>query len=259
MFLQEPGHSPYDLHFRLIGFPVRVHWSFWGAAAIFGFGFAQGLDDRFREDSPGFVTLLLLWAACVFVSILIHEMGHALAFRQSGMESSIVLYFLGGLAVPRSSYAAGGGYLSPKQSMWIAAAGPVAQFASALVLIAAVRAAGYGAPVPWPLSEVSWLSQGNPIDSVVLLSLVAMYVYPSVLWALLNLVPVWPLDGGRMMSAFLQMRGGNMIQALWVSVITSALLVFYAFANGQQYLGFLFLILGVNNFQAIQQISGPRY
>lgn len=259
MLLQEPGQSPYDLRFQFLGFPVRVSWTFWGAAAVFGFGFADSLDAYFAEDSPGFVILLLLWAACVFVSILIHELGHALAFRQNGLESSIVLYFMGGLAIPRSSYSARGEYLSPKQSLWISAAGPLAQFASALLLIVVVRMAGYGMLIPWPLSEIAWFREGSNIDSVGLAALVTMYVYPSVLWAVLNLAPVWPLDGGRMMSAFLQMRGGNMIQSLWVSVITSALLVGYAFSNGQQYLGFLFLILGVNNFQAIQQLSGPRY
>ncbi len=238
-----------------------VSWSFWLASAVFGYGFATSLDDQFGMDSPGFVTLLLLWAGCLFVSILIHEMGHALAFRQNRMESSIVLYFLGGLAIPRSSYSSGSGFqgMSERQSMWIAAAGPLAQILSAVAVILVVRLAGYRAPVPWPLTMIDWLQEGSQIDSPGLLALVAMYVYPSVLWALLNLVPVWPLDGGRIMSSFLLMQGGNVVQSLWVSVVTAALLAAYGFSNGQQYLGFLFLILGVNNFQAIQQLSGPRY
>lgn len=261
MLLQEPGQSPYDLRFPFLGFPVRVSWTFWAASAVFGYGLATGLDSRFGPSSPGLITLLLLWAACLFLSILIHELGHALAFRQSGLESSIVLYYLGGLAIPRSSYSAGRGFqgLSDRQSMWIAAAGPFAQILSAVVVILAVRFAGYYAPVPWPLTSIPWLLEGDQIDSVGLFSLVAMYVYPSVLWAILNLVPVWPLDGGRIMSSFLQMQGGNMVQSLWVSVVTAGLLAAYGFSIGEQYLGFLFLILGVNNFQAIQQISGPRY
>ena len=149
--------------------------------------------------------------------------------------------------------------MSEKQSMWVAAAGPLAQILSALVLIVLIRVAGYLPPVPWPLTSIPWLLQGDTIDSVGLLSIVAMYVYPSVLWALLNLVPVLPRDGGRIMHAFLQMQGGNIVQAMWVSVITAGLLAAYGFSNDQHYLGFLFLILGVNNFQAIQQINGPRY
>lgn len=261
MLLQEPGQSPYDLRFQILGFPVRVSWSFWLASAVFGFGFANGLDEEFGADSPGFVTLLVLWAACLLVSILIHELGHAFAFRQNGIESSIVLYYLGGLAIPRTSVSSGRGYrgLSEKQSMWIAAAGPLAQIFSAVLVILAVRFSGYYAPVPWPLTMIPWLQEGDQIDSVGLLAIVAMYVYPSVLWAILNLVPVWPLDGGRIMSSFLLIQGGNMVQSLWVSVIAAALLAGYGFSNDEQYLGFLFLILGINNFQAIQEINGRRY
>jgi len=261
MLLQEPDQSPYDLRFEVLGFPVRVSWSFWVASAVFGYGFATSLDIQFGPNSPGILTLLLIWAACLFVSILIHELGHSLAFRQNGIDSSIVLYFMGGMAIPRSTFSASRGFdgMSEKQSMWVAAAGPLAQILSALVLIVLIRVAGYSPPVPWPLTSIPWLLQGGTIDSVGLLSIVAMYVYPSVLWALLNLVPVLPLDGGRIMHAFLQMQGGNIVQAMWVSVITAGLLAAYGFSNDQHYLGFLFLILGVNNFQAIQQINGPRY
>ena len=96
MFLQEPAHSPYDLRFHVLGFPVRVAWTFWIAGLIFGYGLVRGLDDYFQMASPGLPALLLLWTACLFLSILIHELGHAIAFRQNGIEASIVLYHLGG-------------------------------------------------------------------------------------------------------------------------------------------------------------------
>ena len=72
-----------------------------------------------------------------------------------------------------------------------------------------------------------------------LFALVAFYIFPSVLWALMNLVPVWPLDGGHIMRSIVQLRGGNMIQALWISVIAAGLMAAYGFANGQQYMGYL--------------------
>jgi Zn-dependent protease len=261
MLLQEPGHSPYDIRFEFLGFPVRVSWSFWLASVVFGYRFAQGLEDRFGLDSPGLIPLLMLWAACVFVSILIHELGHALAFRRSRIDSSIVLYFLGGLAIPRTAMGTGRGplALSPQQSIWIAAAGPLAQILSAVLVIVAVRMSGYQAPLPWPLSEFTWLRGGEDIDSVGLFAIVTMYVYPSVLWAILNLIPVWPLDGGRIMTSFVQLNGGSLVQSLWVSVIAAALMAGYGFSNGDTYLAVLFMILGVNNFQVIQQINGARF
>ncbi len=261
MFLQEPAQSPYDLRFQFLGFPVRISWTFWAMCIVLGYGFAQGLDAQFGLASPGIPVLLLIWAACLLVSILIHELGHALAFRQNRIESSIVLYFLGGLAIPSSNNSSwrGESRMTPGQSMWVSAAGPIAQFGSALLLIAIFRFAGYRVPVPPPLSYFSIFDEGNQIDSVGLLSMLAMYIYPSVLWALLNLLPVWPLDGGRIVGSFLQMQGGNMVQALWVGVITAALVAGYGFSTGENYLAVMFAILGVNNYQAIQQISGPRY
>lgn len=260
MLLQEPGHSPYDLRFQLWGFPVRVSWTFWLGGIVFGFGFADGLDYQFGEASPGRMPLLLLWCLCLLVSILIHELGHALAFRRNGLHASIVLYHFGGLAIPTSSYSSGRGFgpLTPKQDMWISFAGPLAQFASAIILIALVKAAGYQPPVPWPLTRVPSLLGGQQIDSPGLFALVAFYIFPSVLWAILNLVPVWPLDGGHIVRSIIQLRGGDIRQSLWVSVIASGLMAAYGFSNGQQYMGFLFLVLGITNFQALQQTGQWR-
>jgi stage IV sporulation protein FB len=260
MLLQEPGHSPYDLRFHVLGFPVRVSWSFWLAGVIFGFSLVRSMDEMLGLSSPGMLPLLMLWSVCLLVSILIHELGHALAFRQNGMNASIVLYHFGGLAIPTSSYSPDRfhGQLTPKQDIWISFAGPLAQFVSAMVLVAAVKAAGYQAPVPWPLTEVPGLTDGKQIDSHGLYALLLFYIFPSVLWAILNLVPVWPLDGGHISSSIVKLRGGDDAQALWISVIAAGLLAAYGFFNGQQYMGFLFLVLGVTNFQTLQQSGGYR-
>ena len=69
MLFTEPNRTPYDLRFNLFGIPVRVHPLFWLVAAILGAG---------SDPDP---IELLLWIGTVFVSILIHEMGHALAAR----------------------------------------------------------------------------------------------------------------------------------------------------------------------------------
>lgn len=264
MLLQEPAHSPYDLRFHLLGFPVRVSWSFWLAGIVFGYGLVQSLDMYFGQASPGIVPMLLLWTLCLFVSILIHEMGHALAFRQNGSNASIVLYHFGGLAIPTSSYSPNDafGRLTPKQDIWISFAGPLAQLASAAVLVAAVKAAGYRLTVftwmPGPFYKIPGVLEGSEIDSPGMFALVAFYIFPSVLWAIMNLVPVWPLDGGHIMSSIIQLRGGNMTQSLWVSVIAAGLMAAYGFSSGATYMGFLFLVLGVTNFQALQQTGGWR-
>ena len=78
--LAEPNRTPYDLNFRLFGFPVRIHPLFWlGAVLLGGWTFDLGLEYA------------AIWVAVVFVSILVHELGHAIAFRTFGVDSHIVL------------------------------------------------------------------------------------------------------------------------------------------------------------------------
>ena len=245
MLLEQPEPSPYDLHFELLGFPVRIAWTFWLGAAFFGWGLAQGVLVIFDGDESLLLPLVLLWAMCLLVSIVIHELGHALAFRAYGVESSIVLYHFGGLAIPggmqRSDQGFGQSLAPPRFSEWqdliIAAAGPALQIASAALLLAAVSLAGY-APrafvfMPAPLAELDQLFPGRPIDIFGLQALVIFYIFPSVLWALLNLVPVFPLDGGRVMRSVVLMAGGRQETWLWISLVSAAVIGFYGFTGGQ--------------------------
>lgn len=80
------SETPYDLRFNLLGIPVRVNPWFWGVAVVLGFG----INDR---NWP----MVVVWVACVFVSILVHEFGHALMARSLGSSPSIVLWGMGGL------------------------------------------------------------------------------------------------------------------------------------------------------------------
>jgi hypothetical protein len=70
---------------------VRIHPAFWLIAAILGF-------DAEQFDAVE----LLVWVIVVLVSILVHELGHALAVRRSGWVSRIILYHFGGLATIES-------------------------------------------------------------------------------------------------------------------------------------------------------------
>ena len=80
-----PAPTEYDVKFPLLGIPVRIHPLFWVMAAALGWE----THDRFY---------VLVWVACVFVSILVHEFGHGLtAERVSRARPSVFLYLMGGL------------------------------------------------------------------------------------------------------------------------------------------------------------------
>lgn len=198
--LAEPDRTRYDLNFRLFGFPVRVHPLFWLLSAVFG---AEALETY------GLV-YLLAWVGLVFVSILVHELGHALAFRLFGADSHIVLYSFGGLAVPWASVR------GRWQRVVVSLAGPAAGF----VLYGLV----YGSNVAYP-----WAGRGAPHLAGWLYD---QLVFVNLAWGLVNLLPVWPLDGGQVaeeVCSYFAPRTGRQV-ALQISVAVAGLLSAYSLA-----------------------------
>jgi Zn-dependent protease len=92
MLLDEPSETLGEARFRLFGFPVRVHPLFWLVMALFGIGLIES------RDGLGVLQEMLLWTVAAFLSILLHELGHAFVMRRYGFESSITLYGFGGYA-----------------------------------------------------------------------------------------------------------------------------------------------------------------
>lgn len=249
----------------MFGFPVRIAWTFWIGAVVIGHSFATLIDQVTGELSPGIFPLLFLWTACLFVSILIHELGHAFAFRFYDQECSIVLYHFGGLAIPSAMRSSGGGFadsFSSRRStefseLMIALAGPVAQIGSAFVLAGCVVASGYNVIafkfMPWPLSELGVFFDGAEIESIGVMAGILFYIFPSVLWALLNLLPVFPLDGGRVMRSLVLMSGDRSDTWLWISMVSAGAVALYAISSsGQPIMGLLFLSLAFGNYQMMQ-------
>ncbi len=267
MFLQQPTESPYDVRFHMLGFPTRISWTFWLVSVVLGYNFAQFVDRIYARggNSPGTFALLVLWVACMAASILIHELGHAVAFRRYGLESLIVLYFMGGLAIPTSSFRGGQSTRSAfrtmgsREELIVAAAGPAFQIGSALLIVFIAWMLGYRTDalsmLPGPLAELGDFVGGDRFGNAITFALVNFYVWPSICWGVLNLLPVLPLDGGRIAKAIIEMQGGQASTALWISVITAGLIALYGFTAQQTFLGFFFASLAINNYQAIQQGS----
>ncbi len=265
MLLQEPARSAYDLEFRLGDYPVRIAWTFWLMAAIFGYEFVVSIDTLFLSYydlwSPGVPLLLLVWAVCIFVSILVHELGHAVAFRMCGIHSAIVLYHFGGLAIPLASSQVGrsASRLSSKENLMIAAAGPFAQLMLAAVVLLLVRLAGYQVGMlPWMIRWIPGVVGGEPILNIGMFAMVNCLVWPSVVWAVLNLVPVWPLDGGRIARELIAMGGGTLRQSLMVSLVAAGLLAAWGLATREVYLGILFASLAFGNWEMLQSMGNWR-
>ena len=259
--LNEPASSPYDLSFSFLGFPVRVAWGFWVVAAILGWSWSQSVDAAavlFQIDSPGPAVLLVVWIGCVFVSILIHELGHALAMRYYGLHSRIVLYHFGGLAISDSFGSWNGarsGRVEPREQIVISLAGPVAQ----LLLALSVWILGISLGVYMDETRLVNRLLGTHLGATELPSSIAIYavfsglLMPSFYWAILNLAPILPLDGGQILHNALYVARNDRptYTAHLVSVVTGAAIGLWSLSSNQ-FGGFMFLALAASNWQAMQ-------
>lgn len=240
--LVEPERTQYDLKFRLFRFPVRVHPLFWLGAAILG---ANALNHG--------IVIFLIWVAVVFVSILVHELGHALAFRAFGADSHIVLYVFGGLAVPW------GDVRGRWRRIVISLAGPVAGF----LLCGAIYASEAFTP---------WADHNEPTFFLY------WYLFGvNLYWGIFNLLPVVPLDGGRVseeVCGIIWKRNGLRV-ALEISIAVAGLVALYCvacemerrngpgwlsnlpwwFPRGDFYTALLFGFLAAQSYQLLQRVG----
>lgn len=246
MPFQQPAHTRFDLKFKILGIPVRVHPAFWLMGIIFG-------------SASGDFIQLLIWVVVVFISILIHELGHSMAMRGYGVRSSIVLYIFGGLAIPEPSYGYGGGRnretLSLSQGIIISLAGPFAGFFLAAIVVALVWAAGgyvywsrMFVVIPLP---VAYLPEANWVVN----SVISTTLWINVFWGAINLMPVFPLDGGRVArNVFIKFDPWKGVRnSLWLSVLAGVIVAVagYVFLNSI-YMAFLFGMLAFQSYQMLQ-------
>ena len=260
MFLSEPGRTGYDLNFSCFGFPVRVHPAFFIMQVLLGYGFIspsvyQGVG-------------LLVVTVIFFVAILIHEIGHAVAFRYFGIPSRIVLYWMGGLAIPESSRAWGNrsnGALSPNQQIIVSFAGPAFGLALAVVFYGLVYLLG-GKVVLLNEGFLPFFIPAFPEGSKYAGSgIVFMICFGGIMLNLflniLNLAPIYPLDGGQIARQFMvKIDAYNGIRnSIFLSLGCAILIAVFSLSSGDRFLAFFFGFMAWTNYQMLQQYNGPRW
>ena len=221
MFGLDP--TPFDLRLVAFRIPIRVHPSFWIASILLGW----------QPDHPD---LVFLWVLCVFVSILVHELGHALVAEALGWPSEIVLYLGGGLAISQRSTRR-----TPWREIAVALAGPCAGFGLF----------GLAVAVQWFLTRNRLLL--HPYRFEVFFDLVWINLY----WGLVNLLPVLPLDGGQVCRSLLELGRVRDPQRLTcqIGIPISGAMAAYFFSIDASFAGMMFALLCLQNITLLQQPS----
>lgn len=209
------------LRFRIGRVPVQIElFHFLGAALL---GINQSRGDR------GLVWLLL-WVVVVVASVLCHELGHAVALARYRRPSTITLHGMGGVTTHP-------GGLTPSQNIVVHLAGPLPM----LLLV--------GLPARW------WFWNGR-FDTEFLYRLAFDLYQVNFWWSIINLVPIWPLDGGQVLAAVTQRRTprGNWPLVHWVSISVAIIGGAWALtvSRDNAYIFLFGLILAVQNFMKLQ-------
>jgi stage IV sporulation protein FB len=208
------------IQFSLFNIPVRVLPWFWLTLVFIG---GAGADTKST------IINLLLFILAGFISILVHELGHALTAKHFGKRVEIVLQAFGGYA----AYS-GGGRLSRFQSFLITAAGPAIQ----ILLGAAV------------LALVILVDGMSPYGKYFFVKLCEI----SFLWAVLNLIPVLPMDGGRIMETILGPQRIRLTLQISIGIAVAIAILALQFNIGMLLPIFMGL-MAYENYKSLKSIS----
>lgn len=163
------------------------------------------------------------------ISIFIHELGHALTVRKFGLPTVISLVAFGGTASFPS------GILNRRQSFLVTAAGPGIQFVLGILVIAVIRYL----PIP---------------ENSLLLVLLYDLVWISIVWAVFNCLPIYPLDGGQMLAVVVGSKRSNLVHITgMVCAGVVGLLLFWQLGTWIM-AAFMAYFVWIN-YQALQQSS----
>ncbi len=194
---------------RIRGIPLRIHPSWFVILLLATLAFQQqfSLALAGRQSQAAVWGVALVTALLLFVSVLLHELGHALvALRQGVKVSSITLFLLGGVAsVERECSTARGAFL-------VAAAGPAVSLALAAALLGSQHGAAHLSPL-----------LGEMVEELGTLNLVL---------ALFNLLPGLPLDGGLIVKAVVWQFTGSQRRGVEVANACGRFLSYLAIGLG---------------------------
>lgn len=204
-------------HFSILGIPVRIEPLFWLAAVFIGY---QLGDAR----------LIIMWVVVVLVSVLVHELGHAVSLKVFGQSSSIVLHGFGGMTFSQRR-------LSKVRSIVVSLAGPLTALALLGIPSVLVRDSSLGAEL-----AADYRFSDNAFG---FWPFIVFSAEVNIFWSILNLLPIRPLDGGNVMSEIVGTKAARL--ASIVVGIAAAVWAYTTF-DGFQFLAFFLAILAFINF-----------
>ncbi len=216
---------------RIAGIEIGLHYSWFLIAILIAFTLKEQFGTVNPDWSPGLAwTIALVTAVLFFVALLLHELAHSLVARSRGLKvRAITLFALGGVSQIESEAS------DAKSEFWIAIVGPLTSLAIGALCLGVERLVyGQRQPATPVAALLFWLGQIN------------------VVLAVFNMIPGYPLDGGRVLRSIIWWISHSQERATrWASYVGQAvafLFILYGlfgfFTGGHNYQGLWLAFIG---------------
>ena len=206
---------------KILGIRIGLHYSWFLIAVLIVFS----LSSQFRAGNPEWgesvvAALSIATALLFFVSLLVHELAHSWVASANGLPvREITLFALGGVSQIEKNPE------SAKVEFWMAFVGPLTSAAIGALCWAVARLSGEPSSDPW-MAMLHWLG------------------YINLMLAAFNLIPGYPLDGGRVLRAIIWWKTGDRDRSTQLA------------ARAGQAVGFIFIMLGILQYFGGAGIGG---
>jgi Zn-dependent protease len=183
---------------RIFGIRIGLHYSWFLIALLIVFSLVGSYRTNHPDWSFSFIVMLSLATAFLFfVSLLLHELSHSLVARSDGLPvREITLFALGGVSQ------IGGEAATAGAEFWIAIVGPLSSLLIGFLCLGTVDLVSSGPSLGPFMAVLSWLG------------------YINLGLAFFNMIPGYPMDGGRVLRAILWWKSGNLDRATRYAAIT---------------------------------------
>ncbi|HEY9040131.1 MAG TPA: site-2 protease family protein [Roseovarius sp.] len=215
----------------LLGFDIKIDPSWFLIAALITWSLATGYFPIVFPDGSvvGYTVMALTAMILFFGSLILHELAHALVAQRFGMKiKGITLFLFGGVAELAAEPD------TASAELWTALAGPAMSIALAVVF--------------W-FAGVAAMVLRLPEAVAVILAYLALI---NLVLALFNLLPAFPLDGGRVLRALLWKRNGNLLEATRIAALSGTILAwlliglgFFSLFGGARISGLWQVVIGL--------------
>jgi Zn-dependent protease/CBS domain-containing protein len=199
---------------KISGIEIGLHYSWFIIAALIAFS----LGERFHQINPSWSsrqiwTMALLTAVLFFISLLLHELAHSLVAQRRGLKvKAITLFALGGVSQIQDDAT------DAKTEFWVAIAGPIASLIIGFLCLAIAPGLGWRRRSPESPTAVSavlfWLG------------------YINISLAVFNLIPGFPLDGGRVLRSIVWAITKNADRATRIAARVGQVVAFLFILDG---------------------------